>query len=307
MIKRKRVKLTKETIFIVLAFFAIYVIWGSTYLLNKIAVQELSPLYLSSTRFTLAGILIFGISKALKLKLTITRKQFLNNLLVGFLFLVYGNGVFVWALKYIDSSFAALQASSLPLVVLILMRILHKKKIKNVALLGVFLGILGIYLLVSQQEITSGENMLLGVFMISTCIISWAFGSVFVSTAEMHSSYFVNSGYQMFTAGMLLAISSLIVGEEWKSPLVWSSATVNSMTLLIIFGSIVAFTAFNFLLKRVSPEKVATSSYVNPIIALLLGWYVLDENITLQSIIAAIILLLGVYFMNSSKNFKRLK
>jgi drug/metabolite transporter (DMT)-like permease len=297
-------KLTKETILILLAFFAIYVIWGSTYLLNKIAVQEIPPLFLSSTRFTFAGFLILLIAKLLKLPLKITKKQLFNNTLAGFLFLVYGNGVFVWALKYVDSSFAALEASSLPLVVIILMRILYGQKIHKMSVLGVFFGIIGIYLLVSQQDITSGEHSLLGVFMIATCIFSWASASIFVSKADLHTNYFVNSGYQMFTAGILLSGFSLLLGEEWKSPLFWNNATMNSMILLVIFGSIVAFTSFNFLLKKVAPEKVATSSYVNPLIALLLGWYVLDENITIQSIIAAVILLLGVYFINSSKNVK---
>jgi drug/metabolite transporter (DMT)-like permease len=298
-------KLSKETILIVFAFFAIYVIWGSTYLLNKIAVQEISPLFLSATRFTFAGFLILIISKFLKLSLRITRKQFLNNILAGFLFLVYGNGVFVWALQYVDSGFAALEASSLPLVVLVLMRIIYGKKIHKMSLFGVALGITGIFLLVSQQEITSGENSLLGVFMIATCIISWASASLFVSKADMHKSYFVNSGYQMFVAGILLFVFSLLVGEEWKSPLLWNDATSISMLLLVIFGSIIAFTAFNFLLRKVSPEKVSTSAYVNPIIALMLGWYVLDEKISFQSIIAAVILLLGVYFINANKNSKK--
>lgn len=293
-------KLSKEAILIVLAFFAIYVIWGSTYLLNKIAVQEIPPLFLSSTRFTFAGVLMLIIAKLLKLPLKITKRQLLNNLLAGFLFLAYGNGVFVWALKYVDSSFAALEASSLPLVVLILMRLLYGQKYTKV-FIWCFLGIIGIYLLVSQQEITNGENSLLGIFMIATCIISWASASIFVSKADMHSSYFVNSGYQMLTAGILLSGFSLLLGEAWKSPLLWNSTTINSMVLLIVFGSIVAFTSFNFLLKKVSPEKVATSSYINPLIALILGWYVLDENVTLQSIIAAIVLLFGVYFINSSK------
>lgn len=297
-------KLSKETILIVLAFFAIYVVWGSTYMLNKIAVEEISPLFLSATRFTFSGILIFIIAKFLKLSLKITIKQLLNNVLAGFLFLVYGNGVFVWALKYVDTGFAALEASALPLVVLILMRLFHGQKIEKMSLLGVGLGFIGVFLLVNQQEITSKENTVLGILMIATCIISWASASIFVSRADMHKSYFVNSGYQMFVAGILLFAFSLIVGEPWKSPLNWNQNTTISMILLIIFGSIIAFTAFNFLLKKVAPEKVATSAYVNPVIALILGWYVLGETITLQSIIAAIILLLGVYFINSNKNKK---
>ena len=297
-------KFSKETLLIILAFFSIYVIWGSTYLLNKIAVSDIPPLFLSSIRFVIAGIIIFIIAKFLKISLKVSKKQFLNNALAGFLFLVYGNGVFVWSLRYVDSGFAALEASSLPLVVLVLMRILHKKKIQRMALVGVLLGLIGIYLLVSQQEITTGENSLLGVVMIATCIVSWAFASIFVSKADLHKSYFVNSGYQMLCGGILLSVFSLIIGETWTSPYQWKPLTLNIMILLIVFGSIVAFTAFNFLLQKVSPEKVSTSSYVNPLIAMLLGWYVLDEKISLQSIIAALILLLGVYFINSSKNKK---
>ena len=297
-------KFTRETILIILAFFAIYVIWGSTYLLNKIAVADIAPLFLSSIRFIFAGLIIFLIAKLLKIPLKLTKKQLLNNSLAGFLFLVYGNGVFVWSLRYVDSGFAALEASSLPLVVLILMRVIYKQKIQKMALFGVVLGLIGIYLLVSQNDITTGENSLLGVLMIATCIISWAFASIFVSRAELHKSYFVNSGYQMLIGGILLSFFSLLIGEEWKSPILWESNTINSMIVLIIFGSIVAFTSFNFLLQKVSPEKVSTSSYVNPLIAMLLGWYILDEKISLQSIIAALILLLGVYFINSNKNKK---
>ncbi len=292
----------RKTILTIFAFIAIYVIWGSTYLLNKIAVTEIPPLFLSSIRFVIAGILIFIIAKFLKLPLKLTKKQFLNNTIAGFLFLVYGNGVFVWALKYVDTGFAALEASLLPLVVLLLMRILHGKKIKKMSLIGVGFGIAGIYLLVSQQEIVANEGNIIGVLMILTCIVSWAFASVFVSTADMNKSYFVNSAYQMLIAGILLAITSLIVGENWSYPTTWSSNVKLSMVLLVVFGSIIAFTAFNFLLKTVSPEKVATSSYVNPVIAVVLGWYVLDEQITSQTIVAAVLLLTGVYFINSKRN-----
>ena len=109
---------------IILAFFSIYVIWGSTYLFNKIAVPEIPALFLGAVRFSLAGLLIMIIAKFLKLPLKITKKQLRNSIIAGFLFLVYGNGVFVLALNYLDSGFAALIASTQPLAVLILMRII---------------------------------------------------------------------------------------------------------------------------------------------------------------------------------------
>lgn len=289
-------------LFIILAFFSIYVIWGSTYLLNKIAVTELPPFMLASIRFVTAGVLIFLIAKGMGKSLRITKKQLVNTIIAGFLFLTFGNGVVVWALRFVDSGFAALEISAQPLVVLVLMRIFNGKKIKPMSMIGVVLGIIGIYLLVSQKQVINQENSVLGMAMIFVCLISWAYGSIFVSRADLPSNYFVNTGYQMFTAGILLMFTSFLLGEPWSAPDAWSRPTQYSILLLILFGSIVAFTSFNYLLKVVSPEKVATSTYVNPIIALILGWYFLDEQITVQSIVAAGVLLTGVYFINTSKS-----
>ena len=294
-------KLTKSKLLILLSFFAIYIVWGSTYVFNKIAVSELPPFFLASLRFITAGLLIMVISKILNFKLAITKKQFLNSLIAGFLFLVYGNGVFVWALKYVDSGFAALLAATQPLFVLLLMRLIDRKPMQKKSIIGVLLGLIGMYLLVSQQEITSSEGSILGIFMIFTCVFSWSYGSVFVSKADLPKNFFVSTGYQMLIAGFMLLIGSLIFKETWVSPLNWNTEVQLSMMFLITFGGIAVFTAFNYLLKNVSTEKVATSAYVNPIIAMLLGWYVLDERLSLQSIIASVVLLTGVYFINSRK------
>jgi len=286
---------------IVLAFFAIYVIWGSTYLFNKIAVTALPPFFLASIRFYTAGFLIMIIAKILKFKIGITRKQFLNTLISGFLFLVYGNGVFVWALKYVDSGFAALLAATQPLFVLLLMRLIDRKPMQKKSIVGVLLGLLGMYLLVSQKNIATSEGTVLGVFMIFTCVLSWSYGSVFVSKADLPKNFFVSTGYQMLIAGTILLIGSLVFKETWISPLDWTLEVQLSMLFLIFFGGIVAFTSFNYLLKNVSTEKVSTSAYINPIIAMLLGWYVLDESLSLQSVIASVVLLTGVYFINYRK------
>ena len=299
-----------QKVLIVLAFFSIYVIWGSTYLLNKIAVTELPPFKIAAIRFITASVLIFIIAKLIGLKISISKKQFKNTVIAGFLFLTFGNGVIVWALKYVDSGFAALEISAQPLVVLILMKVFQGKKIKPMSVVGIILGMLGIYLLVSQQHLISNDKTIIGLIMIFACMISWAAGSLFVGKAELPSNFFINTGYQMLTGGIMLFITSFLFGEQWSNPLSWTGKVQFSMLVLITFGSIVAFTSFNYLLKYVSPEKVATSTYVNPIIALLLGWYFLGEQITTQSIIAAAVLLTGVYFINTSKKmtvFSRFK
>ena len=305
-----RMAKSSNSALVILAFFAIYVIWGSTYLLNKIAVLELEPFMLASCRFTTAGLCIFALAKTMGISLRISKKQLLNTIIAGILFLSVGNGLVVWALRYVDTGFAALEISSQPLIILIMMRILQGKKIQPMSVVGVVFGIVGIYLLVSQKQIIAQEESIVGMIMIFFCMICWAYASLFVAKADLPTNYFVNTGYQMFFAGLILSLMSLGFGEEWSSPLSWSGEVQIAMLLLVFFGSILAFTSFNYLLKAVSPEKVATSTYVNPIVALLLGWYFLDEQITLQSIIAAAILLTGVYFINTKKTlaiFERFK
>lgn len=268
---------------------------------NKIAVSELPPFMLAGIRFVSASILIFGIAKLLGFSLKISKQQFYNTLLVGFLFLTIGNGLAVWALKYIDSGFAALIISAQPLLVLLLMLVLEGKRIKMMSIIGIILGFIGIYLLVSQEEIVTTENSYVGILMIFICMLCWGYGSLYVAKSDLPKNFFVNTAYQMFTGGILLFIGSLLLGETWSYPTTWSNKTTGAMLFLIVFGGIIAFTSFNYLLKIVSPEKVATSTYVNPIIAMFLGWYFLNETITTQSIIAAVILLTGVYFINTNK------
>ncbi len=295
---------------IIAAFFATYIIWGSTYLLNKVAVAELAPLMLAGYRFTIAGAVTFLIALLSGKRISITKKQFANTVLAGFLFLSFGNGIMVWALKYVDSNFAALEVSAQPLIILLLMWLLQGKKIQPMSLLGVGLGILGMYLLIAQKAVIAQDNALLGILMIFSAMLAWGYASLFAGKADFPSNFLVNTAYQMFTAGILLGLMSWIFGETWSLPWTWSAQTQGVMILLIVFGSIVAFTAFNYLLKAVSPEKVATNTYVNPIVAMFLGWYFLDEPIGPQSIIAAVILLTGVYFINSKKKgalFNRFK
>ena len=225
----------------------------------------------------------------------------LNSAIASFFFLIYGNGVFVWALKFVDSGFGALIASTQPLFVLFLLRLIDRKPFQKKSLIGIVLGMFGMYLLVSQKQLITSQETLLGVFMMLTCVLSWSYGSVFVSKAELPKSFMISTGYQMIFAGFILFLVSISLNEAWISPLIWSRHVQIAIVLLIVFGGIIAFTAFNYLLKTVSPEKVSTSAYVNPVIALFMGWYFLDEKLTLQSTIASVILLTGVYFITSRK------
>ncbi|MDG1572911.1 EamA family transporter [Robiginitalea sp. M366] len=291
-----------QRILVLLSFFAIYVIWGSTYLLNKVAVSELPPFMLAGFRFTIASVLIFGLAALMGKSLKITPRQLWNTAVAGFLFLSFGNGVVVWALKYVDSNFAALEISAQPLIVLLMMWGIRGQAIRPMSMIGILLGILGIYLLVNQDAVIRDQYAWAGVAMIFAAMLAWGYGSLFVGTADLPRNTFVNTGYQMATGGVMLMGMSWALGETWTNPLDWQAQTHWSMLLLILFGSIAAFTAFNFLLKTVSPEKVSTNTYVNPIVAMLFGWLYLDETISAQSVVAAVILLTGVYFINVHRN-----
>ncbi|MHB0755397.1 DMT family transporter [Polaribacter sp. M15] len=291
-------------VLIILSFIAIYVIWGSTYVFNKVAVTELPPFFLASIRFFTAGCIMVSIAYFTKAKLNISKEEFKNICITSFFFLVYGNSVFVWALQFVDSGFGSLIASTNPLYVLIMMRIIDRKPMQNKSILGVVLGISGMILLVSQQELTTSKNSLIGILVMLSCVLSWSYGSIFVSKAKLPKNFLVSTGYQMVIGGVFLALISTLFHESWSSPTSWTSNVQLSMFFLVLFGGIIAFTSFNYLLKVVPTEKVSTSAYVNPVIALFMGWYFLDEKLTLQSVIASVILLTGVYFITSRKKVK---
>ena len=295
---------SNEKLMIILAFVAIYFIWGSTYLFNKILVQDYPPFMLAGIRFTLAAAIIFAIAKWNKIPFDTTKVRARNAAIAGILMLTIGNGAAVWALQYVDSGISAMLVSSQPLFLLLMMYFLDGKKVPGKSILGIALGILGIYLLVSDQTLATGVNFYKGVLMVMIAVLMWAYGSYFVAKSELPRNHFVNSGVQMIFAGLSLFVISLILGEDWHSlnHITWKAGLLWSY--LVIFGSVIAFTAFNFLLKKVSAEKVSTNTYVNPVVALFLGWLFLSEPITLRALFASALLLLGVFFINTKMEMK---
>lgn len=252
-------------------------------------------------RFLFAGALVILCLFIFRIPIELSRKQMTNSIIGGTLFLGLGNGGVSWALQFVDSGYTALLIAAQPLVLLIMMWIHQRKPLPTMSWIGVLLGIIGIFLLVSQNELTSRPGQWLGMSIIFGCLFFWGFASIFVSTANMPKPL-LNSSIQMITGGVILAFASLILeGTDFDFGTV-DTNTWLSLGFLIVFGSAIAFTAFNYLLTSdVSPEKVSTSTYVNPIIALILGWHFRDEIITFQSVIAALILLSGVYFINTNK------
>lgn len=296
--------MNQEKVTIIFAFLAIYLIWGSTYLFNKILLTEIPPFQLSGSRFVVAGVLIFAIAFLKKSKGKTTQLQVRNSVIAGFFFLTTGNGCLVWALQYIDSGYAALLISSQPLILLFMLYFMKNQKILLKSIVGIILGIFGIFLLTYSKGLV-GEISWKGIGLVTISLFCWGYASIFVGSASLPKNQFLNSAYQMISAGISMIIISYLIGESLCDFTTLSANSLLCFFFLVIFGSIVAFTSFNYLLQKVSPEQVSTSTYVNPVVAMILGYFVLGETIPILGIFATVILLSGVYFINSARAIRK--
>ena len=291
----------REFYTILLAFFIIYFVWGSTYLANSWALDSLPPFLLAGIRFTIAAFIMLCIARTRK-KIKLTKAHFKSTLLAGFMFFALGNGLAVWGLQYVESGIAALLIALQPIVVALFLWSLKGQRPVLLTWLGLIVGLIGMAVLIGQPQFIGNSSWLLGLLSLVVAVISWSFISIWIGTAPLPSSVFVSAAFQMLFGGIILLVISTLLGEfrlvEIKSI---TTKSYFSMIYLVIFGSIVAFTAFNYLLLRVSPVKVSTATYVNPVIAIYLGWWLNHEEITFYSILASGLLLLGVFLINMGK------
>jgi len=264
-----------------------------------IVVKVLPPFFVSFLRYGLATLILLAIGTAMGHFKGLNKKEVKNALIGGVLMLGIGAGLTSWVLQFLDSGFTALLISGEPLIVVFMMWYADKKKPSNQVFLGVLLGIVGIYLLVSQNEIVAQKDQWMAIIVLVICLLAWGVGSIFISKADMPKSFIANTGIQMGagTAGTLL-FSLIFESVDISDFAQVDRSIIYAFLYLCIFGSVIAFMAFNYLLKNVTPDKVATSTYVNPIIAVFLGWCFLDEMVTIQSLVAALVMLTGVFLIN---------
>ncbi len=300
-------KKTKEFWYILLSFIAIYIIWGSTYLANAWGIQSFPPFMFASLRFTSAGILIL-LFLIIKGGFTITKNQIKETFLAGFLFFALGNGLLVWGLQFIESGIAALIISLQPLVIGLMLWLVYKRAPGLMSWIGLAVGFLGMAMLVWQDGFVSSTHWLIGFGAILVAMTSWAYISIRINDRKKPDSIVKIAGLQMLFGGVMLAIMSGITGEYHRFYMDnINQKAIYSLIYLIFFGSIIAFSAFNYLLVKVSPIKVSTSAYINPIVALFLGWHLNAEQLSLQSMLATVILLTSVFIINADKHKSKKK
>lgn len=291
--------MTRERWLIIGAFAVVYIVWGSTYLANYLAIQSIPPFLMSGSRFVFAGALLYAFSGYLGARRP-TGREWFNATLMGVLFLTVGTGGVVWAEQYIDTGMAALIVAFDPLLIMLLMWVLIGTRPAWKSTLGALVSIGGIMLLVGQPRFSDSVMARWGLLAISISLMAWALASIYISRVRLPQSRLRSSAMQMLGGGTVLLLFSGIIGEFGQFS--WQAITAESAwcwLYLVGFGSLLAFSCFNYLLTKVSPEKVATSTYVNPVVAVLLGWALNNEVVTQQSLLAGALLLTGVFFINS--------
>ncbi|HET7677189.1 MAG TPA: EamA family transporter [Candidatus Limnocylindrales bacterium] len=285
-----------------LNLWVIYLVWGSTYLAIRVAVETLPPFTSGGIRFGLAGLVVLGFL-ALRggpERLRIGRRAVVGCAIVGTLLLLLGNGLVMAAERTVPSGLAALVIGGVPLWV-VLLRLAHGERPSRWAIVGTIVGIVGVALLVLPRG-GSGGVELAGLVMLIVAAASWAVGTYYSRRLPLPADPFVSTGYQMLLGGMALVAAGIVVGE----PAAFDAAAVSfrsvlAMAYLWIFGSLLAFTSYTWLLQHAPVSRVSTYAYVNPVVAVALGWLVLGEEITLALLAPAAIIVAGVAFIVRSE------
>ena len=289
------------------AFAAVYVIWGSTFLAIKYAIQTIPTFLMAGVRFTIAGAILYGIARLSPGYEKPSLVHWRTSLIVGTLLLAIGNGGVVLAEHYVSSSLAALLVATEPFWIVLIAWIFMDTGRPNMKVaLGLFLGFVGVWLLIRGQgaggAASNGSSQLFGVGVIIVASLGWAIGSLYGTRAPSAKSAILASGMQMLTGGAVLLVIGTLTGE-------WSALDVAAVSLnsglafvyLIIFGALVAYTAYRWLLKNVSPTVVTTYAYVNPAVAIFLGWAIAGETIKPQMLVGAAIIVGSVALITLQK------
>lgn len=287
-----------------LALFCVGFFWGTTFLGIRIGVETIPPFILAGIRNFISGSVIFGYLAYQKKLERVNPRQFLRAFILSILMIVLANGLTTYAEKYITSGLASLISTLTPFCVLLLNLMLGYEKLSFKTISGILLGMSGIFL-IYQSSLT---DLLIpeyrqGIFAILLAILAWSFGTIFMKRGSENSlGMLMNSCVQMLIAGVVLTTIQLWITPD-ISPETWSTRSICAMVYLALFGSVVGYVAFSYLISQLPSTKVVVLSYVNVVVALFLGWLVLDETITSRIIAATLLIISGVVIVN----YKRAK
>jgi drug/metabolite transporter (DMT)-like permease len=280
---------------ILIAYLSVFIVWGSTYLAIRIGVRDFPPALMAGVRFLISGSLLLLAGKMRRQPFPLTLKEYWNLSIVGLFLLVGGNGLVVWSEQWVPSGLAALIIATVPLFMSTIDALIPGgHRLSLVGWLGIVIGFSGVIVLVSPGlGLAAGEAIEpRGIAGLVGASFLWSVGSIYARRNPVRGDIFVNVGVEMLAGGFALSLLALASGELMHVRV--TEAGILSVLYLIIFGSIVGFTAYGYLLRHVPPAKASTYAYVNPIVAVLLGALVLAEPLEGRTILATVIILGGV-------------
>ncbi len=282
-------KLRLDSVKLALAFAAIYLVWGSTYLAIRYAVETIPPLVTAGIRHTVAGgiLLAWAYARGYRAK----REHWVAGAIVGAFFFLIGHGTLHWAEQHVASGLAALLIATEPMFILVLAWASGQQKTSRASALGLALGVVGVAIL-TGMEVSAKDASLVGMMVVLIGSAAWAAGVVISPKVKLPSDALARTAVPLVCGAVMLLASAGITGEFHG--LNWSAISLRSMlglAYLIVFGSIVAFTSYTWLLQRCAPALVATHTYANPVAAVLLGWLLAGEALTLRVVVASIAIL----------------
>lgn len=288
----------KTSLFGYLALAAICIIWGTTYLALRIGVVQFPPFLFSMVRFLTAGPILIGLMLTIgKAKLP-GKDVLIHQAISGFFMITLGISIVGWAEVYISSGMAAIICSIMPVWVILINLIVNKDdKPTFLILVGLAIGFSGIVMIFSEHLADfANSNYQLGILMTFLGNLGWAFGSVWIKKRNNHSNPFLNAGLQMLFGGLLIIPISLVFDDYSK--IQWSNDVIYSLTYLSLIGSVAGYACYSYAIKHLPMTLVSLYAYINPIVAIILGWLILSEKLTFKIILSMLLTIGGIYIVN---------
>jgi drug/metabolite transporter (DMT)-like permease len=296
----------KDLLIAYLALITVCIIWGTTYFALRIAVLHFPPFLFTALRQLTAGTLLITFMLTIGKASLPSANHIFRQAIGGFFMITLGNGLVAWGEMHVPSGIAAIICSLMPvLVILINLSINREEKPTVPIMIGVAFGLIGIIMIFSENLAAfSKSEYIVGIIMIFAAALSWAGGSIWIKKSNTNSNPFLNAGMQMFFGGVwLLPLTFLFDDLHTVS---WSPEAAYSLLYLILFGSIVAYTCFSYALRKLPMTIVSMYAYVNPVVAVILGWLLLDEKFNLKIGIAILITIAGIYIVNKGYQLRDL-
>jgi drug/metabolite transporter (DMT)-like permease len=291
----------QQRLLVILAFGLVYLFWGSTYLGIRIAIEHIPPALMCATRFLLSGALMLGYCALTGHKLRYTARQLWQMAVVGIMLLMGGNLTLSYAEEHVASGLAALILASTPLWFLVLdTLLLGDHHIAPRAMIGLGLGVVGIVVLLWPKLTGPGVPQMWASLILLFSSFIWALGSVLSKRWQSDEiDPFSATAWQMLAAGLANLLFAIAVGDF--SRVVWTPRGIAAVWYLVICGSLIGYTAYIWLLAHAPTSKVSTYAYVNPVVAVFLGWLVLREPVDAYIVAGSVIVIASVVLVTTSK------